>query len=308
MDNSASESPQGYQHPAYVESLAEFGTPRLLPACGGAVLVRAIPGSSLRDAMGCYPIFCCRHWRELGHDIRALREDLVSLSLVADPFGDYNPEDLHESFSVVVPFKEHYVVDLTLPVGAHYSRHHRRSVARANRAVHVQRCQEPRSLLDEWIQLFDLLIARHQLSGVKAFSRVAFEKQLLIPGLVAFRATHAGETVGIHLWFEQGDVGYGHLGVTSARGHELSASYALYAAAIEWFAGRLHWLNLGGAAGSSAGEGSGLVDFKRGWATGVRQAYFCGIVLNADAYTRLGTPNPRVRTDYFPAYRAGELG
>jgi hypothetical protein len=146
--------------------------------------------------MGCYPIFCCRHWRELGHDIRALRDDLVSLSLVADPFGDYNPEDLHESFSVVVPFKEHYVLDLTLPVGAHYSRHHRRSVARANRAVHVQQCQEPRSLLDEWIELFDLLIARHQLTGVKAFSRVAFEKQLSIPGLVAFRATHAGENGG----------------------------------------------------------------------------------------------------------------
>jgi len=81
---------------------------------------------------------------------------------------------------------------------------------------------------------------------VNAFSGVAFEKQLSIPGLVAFRATHAGETVGIHLWFEQGDVGYGHLGATTARGHELGLLCAL-CRRNGWFADRLHWLNLGGA-------------------------------------------------------------
>jgi hypothetical protein len=303
-----SEDSQGYQHPAYSESLAEFGTPRLLPACGGAVLVRAIPGSSLRDAMGCYPIFCCRHWRELGRDIVGLQADLVSLSLVADPFGDHRPEDLRRAVSVVVPFKEHYIVDLTMPIGVCYSRNHRRTVARAHRAVRVERCQEPRRLLVEWIEMFDLLIARHRLTGMRAFSRVAFEKQLSIPGLVAFCATHAGETVGIHLWFEQGDVGYGHLGATTARGHQLSASYALYAAAMEYFAGRLHWLNLGGAAGPTSAERNGLADFKRGWATGVRQAYFCGAVLNGDAYTKLTAAEGRFAADYFPAYRAGEFG
>ena len=162
-------------------------------------------------------------------------------------------------------------------------------------------------MLGEWVELFDLLIARFQLTGVQAFSRVAFEKQLSVPGLVAFRATHAGATVGIHLWFEQGDVGYGHLGATNIRGHELSASYALYAAAMEWFAERLHWLNLGGAAGRRVGQGTGLVDFKKGWATGVRQAYFCGTVLNRDVYPKLAADRG-FRTDYFPAYRAGEFG
>lgn len=308
MTDVAADGAQGYLHPAYAESLAEFGTPRLLPACGGSILIRDIPGSPYRDAMGCYPIFCCRRWQDIGHDIVELQEELVSLSLVADPFGDHSPEDLRRVFSTVVPFKEHYVVDLTLPIGAQSTRNHRRTVARANRAVHVERCPEPLDLLGEWSQLFDLLIARHRITGMKAFSRAAFERQLTIPGIVAFRATCGGETVGIHLWFEQGDVGYGHLGSTTARGHQVSASYALYDAAIAWFAARLRWLNLGGAAGSSPGEGNGLVEFKKGWATGVRQAYFCGTVLNSDAYSKLAAADGSFRTDYFPAYRAGELG
>ncbi|HSS29061.1 MAG TPA: hypothetical protein VLL50_14020, partial [Usitatibacter sp.] len=61
----------GYAHPGYAGSLAEFGTPRELPASGGWLLEREIPGGG-RDAMGCYPLLCCRDWR-------ALREDLDSL-------------------------------------------------------------------------------------------------------------------------------------------------------------------------------------------------------------------------------------
>ncbi len=43
----------GYLHPGYAESLAEFGTPRLLPRSEGWALEREAPGFPFRDAMGC---------------------------------------------------------------------------------------------------------------------------------------------------------------------------------------------------------------------------------------------------------------
>ena len=48
-----------------------------------------------------------------------------------------------------------------------------------------------------------------------------------------FKAQAEGHIVGLHLWYVQGDVAYGHLGATTTRGYELMASYALYWHAIE---------------------------------------------------------------------------
>ena len=55
----------GYAHPAYAESLAEFGVPRLLPRSGGWILERRIESFPDRDAAGCYPLFSCRDWSRL---------------------------------------------------------------------------------------------------------------------------------------------------------------------------------------------------------------------------------------------------
>jgi hypothetical protein len=52
----------GYAHPAYATSLAEFGRPHELIQSSGWILERAVPGTDVRDAMGCYPIFACRDW------------------------------------------------------------------------------------------------------------------------------------------------------------------------------------------------------------------------------------------------------
>ena len=80
---------QGYAHPFYAASLAEFGAPLRLPRCGGWVLERSVPGGHARDAMGCYPLFVCQDWRALAADLDDL-DGPVSLSLVSDPFGDYD--------------------------------------------------------------------------------------------------------------------------------------------------------------------------------------------------------------------------
>ena len=127
----------GYCHSSYAESLAEFGMPRELPRCGGWILERQIPGSSYRDGMGCYPLFACRDWSKLHDDLAEIGNDMVSLSIVTDPFGDYDLDLLRKCFDVVMPFKEHYVVNLAQPIEAIVSKSHRSTVRRAMRKVEV---------------------------------------------------------------------------------------------------------------------------------------------------------------------------
>ncbi len=297
----------GYGHPSYAASLAEFGTPRHLRRSGGWVLERGIPGTDARDAMGCYPLFACQDWRALEADLDDL-DGLVSLSLVTDPFGNYDEGVLRQGFrDVVVRFKPHFVVDLSRPIADIASRHHRHYARRALDRVSVERCEAPEQHLDEWIELYSHLITRHQLTGIKAFSRAAFATQLRVPGIVMFRATCDGAVVGVHLWYRQGDVVHGHLAAVSARGYQLMASYALFWFALQTFAGEASWLNLGSGSGLAADAVGGLTAFKQGWATETRQAYFCGRIFDRERYDELATARRVPAGSYFPAYRCGEF-
>jgi hypothetical protein len=298
----------GYLHPAYARSLEEFGNPWELPRCGGWILRRGIPGFSYEDGMGCYPLFACRDWSGLAADLDDLKGDLVSLSLVADPFGLHNDASLRGCFDVVVPYKKHFVVDLDPSLERRISKHHSARVRRALRWVHVEDCPDPSALLDDWVRLYSTLVARHRVTGIRAFSRNAFEKQLRVPGTVIFRAVSGGLTVGAAWWFHQGEVAYGHLLALSSVGYKLGAAYALNMTAIEFFSTRARWLDLGGGAGITDDETGGLSSFKRGWSTETRTAYFCGRILDPERYTQLTRSVGGEETTYFPAYRAGEFG
>ena len=122
----------GYASLAYAQSLAEFGEVRTLPRSGGSLLVRPIvDGGGLCDAMGCYPLFACERWRELGEDVAELRDELVSVAVVTDPFADAAPDELKEMFpDVCYEFKQHFVVDLTRPLESVVGSHHRRNAVR----------------------------------------------------------------------------------------------------------------------------------------------------------------------------------
>ena len=296
----------GYLHPFYARSLAEFGAPRELAHCGGWMLERPVSGFAARDATGCYPLFCCRDWSRLELDLQALESDLVSLGLVTDPFGDYDEALLRRCFpDALLRFKEHYVTELNQPVPSLVSRHHRYYARRAMSQVEVTSV-DPATFADEWTILYATLIERHRLRGIKAFSREAFARQMRVPGMVALRAQANGETVGGHLWYVQNDVAYSHLAAFSPRGYDLMASYALYWFALEFFSGKARWLDIGAGAGSASGE-SGLSQFKKGWATGTRTAYFCGRIFDHAAYSRITAERGMATESYFPAYRSGEL-
>lgn len=304
----------GYLSAEYAHSLTEFGTPRALPRAQGWLLERAIGETGHRDAMGCYPLFCCGNWLGLADDLPELAPDIVSLGVVPDPFMPCTAEDLQVCFDRVVPFKQHFVVDLEQDPAEYVSRHHRYYARKALREATVVACAQPLEHLEEWIALYEVLVQRHQLRGLKAFSRASFIGQLQAPGLVLLRMSAGTELLAMQLWYRQGPVAFSHLTAYSAAAYHRRASYGLYWAALEmWRRGELgavRILNLGAGAGigtDGATATDGLTEFKRGWSTGAKPAYFCGRILNSELYEELSRRKCSTATNYFPAYRAGEF-
>ena len=300
---------KGYGHPIYANSFAEFGTPLQLSNCGGWILKRRIPGRPNYDGMGCYPLFSCQDWSQLASDLDALSEQLVTLTIVADPFGRHDVELLRRCFpELVIPFKEHLVVDLASNFNAAISKNHRRNARRALQKICVEVSSDPNRLLDDWCTLYSHLIDRHRIRGISAFSRLVFEHQFRVPGLVAFRAESGAATVGMLLWYVQGNVGYYHLGACNPAGYEVKAFFGLFSTAIEYFAANgLHWLNLGAGPGTKDETQAGLKRFKEGWANDKRTAYFCGRIFDHAKYQEMSGAFSSLSMDYFPAYRQGEF-
>jgi hypothetical protein len=296
----------GYLHPGYASSLAEFGTPLRLPGSEGFLLRRKIPNSMREDLMAPYPLFVCANWDRLPEDLHALENQYVSLVAVADPINGPDTAILRRAFpEFVKPFKEHFVVDCSVPLFSTLSKHHRYYSRRALREVEVEVTADCAPLLDDWCSLYRALCARHGLTGIKAFSRNAFAIQLSLPGTIAIVARAGGHIVGMHLWYLQGNCAYSHLAAFNDEGYRLMAAYALYHRAIEHFSERVEVVHLGAGAGLASDETDGLTRFKRGWATGFRMAYLCGRVLDPVAFEELSRLHPP--TEYFPCYRNGEL-
>lgn len=298
----------GYLHPEYAQSHSEFGRLRELPLCGGWILERDVPGTPHRDAMGCYPLFACRDWSKLHLDLAALGDELVSLTLVADPFGDYDEDDLKRGFpDLVVPFKQHHVVDLEKPRHQVVSKHHRYYARKALREVSVDVHPDPPAFLDEWMELHRHLVAKHDIRGVKAFSRRAFAAQLSTPGIVLLRATFASKPIAAMMFFVQGDVAYAHVLGCTDDGYERGALYAILGFAIEHFTGVVRWCDVMGVPGVEDDGDDGVRQFKRGWSRETRTAWLCGRILNRPRYDELVEATGTSGVDYFPAYRSGEL-
>jgi hypothetical protein len=309
IDPSVADTLTGYAHPTYADSLAEFGVPRELSQCKGWILQRKVPGFPYHDGMGSYPLFACQNWSRLYTDLENIGNRLVSLALVADPFGEYDVTYLRRCFGKVLPFKEHFVTHLVYPVNDVVSAHHRYYARKALRELLIEECPEPTQLIDEWATLYAALIKRHNIAGIRAFSRESFAKQMSVPGIVAFRAMYQGATVGAHLWYVQGRVGYSHLEAVSPIGYRKRAAYALYWFALNWFHQHrvVRWLNLGAGAGIGSKGADGLSQFKQGWSTGTRPAYFCGRIFDHERYSEIVEAKGVSVTDYFPAYREGEF-
>lgn len=294
----------GYRHEEYLDSLSEFGEPLRLRRSGGWLLAREIEAGG-RDAMGPYPLMVADRWDRLCEDLRDLPKDLVSIALVTDPFAPIDAADLERCFDVVKRFKDHHVVDLSMPIESRTKAHHRRKARRALRELEVEVIERPAGHTDEWDRLYRHTIERHRIRGIRAFSKSAFATQLRVPGMVMLRARYQGHVVGATLWVHDGDVAYYHLTGTTPEGYAHDASYALVWTATEWLAQRCRWLDLGGSAGLVGDPSDGLAYFKSGWATETLPTYFCGAILDERAYRDLSGGEAAIG-GYFPAYRTAE--
>ena len=298
----------GYAHPSYAFSLSEFGNPRELPRCGGWILERQIHGFPFKDGMGCYPLFCCRDWSKLHLDLDDLNNDLISLTLVTDPFGNYDISYLQKHFDLVKPFKKHFIANLNLPIEKIVSKHHRYYAKKALQSLQIELCLSPEDFLDEWIILYNNLIEKHNINGIRAFSRQSFSEQLVVPGIVIFRALYKGETIGARLVYIQDQVAYSHLSAFNPNGYNLRAGYGIDMELIRYLSiNGLRYFDHGAGAGIINNTQDGLSKFKKGWSTETRTAYLCGRIFDKKKYLEITTSKNIVNTKYFPAYREGEF-
>ncbi len=258
--------------------------------------------------MGSYPLFACRNWRRLDEDLDEVGRDLVSLVIVVEPFAAVTRSDLRRCFDAVEPFKRHHLVDLSRPPEGTASRHHRKMARRALRTVRVEVCRHPASFLDEWTDLYDGLVARKNLDGIKAFSAAAFAQHLRIPGTLMLVARLDGIVIGADWYYRAGEVAYAHLAAFTSDGYAFGASYALQWRAIEILkAAGARWLTLGAGAGLEPSLDDGLGWFKAGWASATAETQIAVRVFDQDRYAHLVTQAGAQLTSYFPAYRVDEL-
>jgi hypothetical protein len=296
----------GYIHPGYAQALAEFGTPTELPRSEAWFLKRQIPACPAFDGMGCYPYLACRDWTKLASDLEALSQDLVSFAATLDPFGAYTMADLQRAFpNLVLHFKDHYVADLSQPLERIISKHHRKSAEKALHQVEVECHADPLPFLDHWTDLFSLTMDKFGIKGIRAYSRNSFAQQFALPGTFMSLARYRGEIVAAHLQLTHGDAAYAHLAAVKEEAHKVGAAFALYYAEIQYFAGKVRWLDWGGEAGF-ARNGS-LSSFKRGWSNATRPVFFCGRIFDLERYDQLTRARGIRPQAYFPAYREGEF-
>jgi hypothetical protein len=206
----------------------------------------------------------------------------------------------------MAPFKEHFIVDLGRPTDELVSPKIRYRVRKALRNMDVEACVDPTIFLDDWRSLYERAVGRFRMRSVRAFSPEAFAKMLTVPGLIAYRASARGETIGMALVFVQSDVAFGHLIGISQMGYQMDASYALYAYQIDHLSGQCRWLDLGGVPGAGS-EADGLRRYKAHWATTTRMSYLCGRILDRTAYQQILGQQKVASCSYFPQYRAGEF-
>jgi hypothetical protein len=133
----------GYEHPSYAASLSEFGTVLRLPRSEGWALRRPIAGSLHSDLIGPYPLFFCRDWSRLPQDMAELAGKAVSFSMVTDPFADLKFGFLKSCFDVVMPFKKHFIAELSRPINTFVSKSHQETVRRAIKKIEVSLCSDP---------------------------------------------------------------------------------------------------------------------------------------------------------------------
>lgn len=286
-----------YATRAYADA---FGLATLdVPEWQTAVLIRHIPNSYWRDAIGCYPLAGINPTADLSSGLDRLRDaGLVSIALVPDPLRMPPVNVLREAFTVCLPFKKHYVIDRTAE-GTEFSHMHRKWARKANRLCRIGAVKLEQTLSD-WVRLYDEIVDRHQITDVQTFGYSYFAALAQMQQVQAFAAIREDRIVAMALWVCSGEIAYYHLAASAAEGYRVQAMYGIVAYAIEYY--REHrFIHLGGGSGTLTAR-DGLASFKSGFANREVTAYFCGTCLDGERYDLL-TRGRATPDSFFPAYR-----
>lgn len=294
-----------YASEAYASALAgssEYARLNHLKTC---TMLRPIPDTSFVDAVGPYPLtpLSCPP-----SNVDAFSElqnsGAVSVTFVTDALQP-DTDWFSEYFDFARPYKLHYLVDRRIDTPS-FSSHHRYEVKQA-----LTRCQiktiDLADYLDEWIDLYDVLVRRHELTGTHAFSRAYFEQLAQFPELITIGAFVEDTLVSCHLWLVSGQSAYSHLAASNEAGYDSGAAYAIYDHAVSTL-NACDVIDLGGGAGISNSSDDGLARFKRGFSNAENKNWICGMVLNRDLYEQLcaETDSDPDSKAFFPAYRSPE--
>ncbi|MDP3404147.1 MAG: GNAT family N-acetyltransferase [Brevundimonas sp.] len=288
-----------YASTTYAEALGHMGHTLAVPEWGGHILTRAIEDSGARDAVGPYPLTVLPPDADLVGGLERLKAaGLLSVVAVLDPLQHPPIEAIKCAFDLARPFKTHHIHDRSLGPPA-YAKHHRYEVRRAQTRVEAREIDLADHLPD-WIGLYDLLISRHQLTGVHAFPTSHHRALAELPGVRAFGAFIDDHLVSAHLFVTHAGQATSHLAASSAEGYAAGAAYAVNDLALE----RLddcELINFGGGAGAGDDPNDGLSRFKAGFANTRRTVWLCGAILDPDACRTLSAG--REDNGFFPAYR-----
>jgi Acetyltransferase (GNAT) domain len=295
---------QGYASFEYAQSFGGNQAVLALPDCGGHLLVRAVPDTGFKDASGCYPFFSCTNWPAFASGIAGLPHDLLTVSMVLSPFCTLSEGKIGALFEAVRPLGEHYLIDLGAGAAPRPAKHHRRKLREARPGVEIAPIAEPAAALEDWVALYNVLVEKHSIKGIRRFSHAIFAKQLQVPGALLIGARKEGRLLGIDWYYQEADHVFAHLSAYSDEGYALSISYPMMAAAIDHFQGRASVIDLGGA--PRLGAAKGIADFKSGWATRTAPAYFCGKAPRLNDYLAMNGSIPPEEESFFPFYRRGD--
>ncbi|MFN3808135.1 MAG: GNAT family N-acetyltransferase [Asticcacaulis sp.] len=266
-----------------------------MDAWQAALIIRPVPGGGF-DALGSYPMTPLTKDADIASGLSALvKEDLISVCLVPDPLLSPPMEALSHDLAWIRPFKSHLLIE-----GAYApTKHHRDRIRRGQRRCRIE--SAPLHVwYDEWVALYAGLVEQRSITGMANFSKDYFRQLSAMADIQAFAAFCDDRMAGMTLWFACDGVVYNHLTACNALGYANGAAFALYDAAITHFASE-GVINLGGGAGTSNSDESGLFAFKEGFSNSRVMAHICGHVLSPEIYAGL---SKGVETTFFPAYRA----
>jgi hypothetical protein len=287
----------------YAESFKEVGMePIYLPNNDIWLVKRPIPGANLYDAANCYPVFPFSKDIDFIKDIDTFKQhNIVSLVLVSDVFTQNACINLSNQFNYVIEYKPHYIIDLKVDE-IKYTSHHRQYVKKAN-----QYCETKfislKEYIDEWKELYNVLIEKHSLTGVHKFSKSFFAEIATLDKLYMIGAFIEKKLVSAMLWIEYDGFIYSFLGASSSEGYDKMCAYAVYDYSIKYFKEKKFTaIDLGGGAGVQKSS-AGLSFFKKGFSNKELYCYIYGMIIDHEAYINLSKDKNNT-IKYFPLYRA----